>query len=407
VDADGNGTAGIRWYELRDSLDGNGWQIYQQGTYSPDDRHRWMGSIAMNGQGTIALGFTASSSDSIYPSIRYTGRNVNATPGEMNYQEVEVIPGTASLSYNRWGDYAMTSVDPSDDSTFWHTNEYSTGGWKTRIVSFDFGPVEPPTIDAGPDSTICELEAFYRTPIAENYKSVFWETDGDGILPNPNNLTLGYWRGNQDLENGSVNFWVTAYGYLDGMEAVDSLVLGIDTVPDVFAGPDTTICIGQPLQLNGFAMPYDSVKWTTSGDGVFDDSTSLTAIYTPGDNDTTTKKVELVLAAYNPACVETTSSMELTLDVCTGLAEEGDELFLKVYPNPSIGKFNLSISGQQQDFLDMSIRNGQGQILFNYHIDDFVGQYNNVIDMSYYSPGIYYLRISNNSFAKTVKLVKY
>ncbi len=81
VNADGFGQAGIRWYELRDSLDGNGWEIYQQGTYSPDEYHRWMASIAMNGEGTIALGFTVSGQDSIFPSIRYTGRNANAPLG--------------------------------------------------------------------------------------------------------------------------------------------------------------------------------------------------------------------------------------------------------------------------------------------------------------------------------------
>lgn len=407
VDADGNGLAGIRWYELRDSLDGNGWQIYQQGTYSPDNHHRWMGSIAMNGQGTIGLGYTVSSNDTVFPSIRYTGRNENATPGEMNYQEIEVISGTGSQTYNRWGDYSMTSVDPVDDTTFWHTNEYSLGGWRTRIVSFDFGPIEAPIVDAGPDTTICQYQVFYRIASAQNTKNTYWETDGDGIIQNPNNLSLAYLPLGEDYETRSVNLWISAYGYLEGMIDVDSLVLGIDTVPDVFAGQDTMICIGQSLQLNGYAMPYDSVKWLSSGDGVFDDPYSLTAVYTPGDNDTTNKHVELILVASHLSCTETAASFDLTLDVCTGLAEPGDNIFLQVYPNPTNDKFNLWITGLEQDFLDMSISNSQGQSLFNYHIDTFSGQYSNVIDMSYYSPGIYYLRISNNNFTKTVKLVKY
>jgi hypothetical protein len=365
-----------------------------------------MGSIAMNGQGTIGLGFTVSSNDTVFPSIRYTGRNQNATLGEMNYQEIEVASGTNPQSYNRWGDYAMTSVDPSDDTTFWHTNEYSLGGWRTRIVSFDFGPIEAPVIDAGPDSTICQYKVFYRTPTAQNHKNTLWETDGDGIIQNPNNFSLAYLPLGDDYETRTVNLWVTAYGYLEGMMDVDSLILSIDTVPDVFAGQDTTICIGQPLQLNGYAMPYDSLKWISSGDGVFEDPYSPETIYTPGDSDTTNREVELGLIAYHLSC-ETVSSFDLYLDYCTGLAEEGDELFLKVYPNPTSDKFKLNITGLEQDFLDMSISNSQGQSLFNYHIDNFSGDYSNVIDMSYYSPGIYYLRISNNSFHKTVKLILY
>lgn len=45
VDSDGIGTAGIRWYEVRNP--GGTPSIFQQGTYAPaDGLHRWMGSIA-------------------------------------------------------------------------------------------------------------------------------------------------------------------------------------------------------------------------------------------------------------------------------------------------------------------------------------------------------------------------
>src|SRR5437763_6821293 len=41
---------------------------------------------------------------------------------------------------SRWGDYSAMAIDPSDDCTFWYTNEYlSSNGafnWKTRIASF-------------------------------------------------------------------------------------------------------------------------------------------------------------------------------------------------------------------------------------------------------------------------------
>ena len=47
--------------------------VYQQGTYAPDSTYRWMGSIAMDGGGDIALGYSASST-SLNPSVRYTGR---------------------------------------------------------------------------------------------------------------------------------------------------------------------------------------------------------------------------------------------------------------------------------------------------------------------------------------------
>lgn len=75
----GSGRAGIRWYELRN--EGTGWSIYQQGTYAPEDgENRWMGSISMNQNGDIAVGYSVSSSNT-YPSIRVAGQSSGAPMG--------------------------------------------------------------------------------------------------------------------------------------------------------------------------------------------------------------------------------------------------------------------------------------------------------------------------------------
>lgn len=138
----GSGQAGMRWYELRNT--GSGWTLNQQGTYAPDAANRWMGSVAMNVNGDIALGYSVSDGTSIYPSIRYTGRRASDAAGYMTVQEQTIIAGGGSqtTSYQRWGDYSMMSVDPTDDITFWYTQEYmqttSSAGWHTRIASFKF-----------------------------------------------------------------------------------------------------------------------------------------------------------------------------------------------------------------------------------------------------------------------------
>jgi hypothetical protein len=408
VDVDGAGLAGIRWYELRDSLNGNGWNIYQQGTYSPDNFYRWMASIAMNGEGTIAIGFTISGQDSIYPSIRYAGRSSDAPLGELNYSEIELVSGLGSQgSYSRWGDYAMTSVDPVDDTTFWHTNEYCIGGWRTRIASFDFGPIPFPEVNVGPDTTVCENEVFYRIAEVENEKSVYWETTGDGIIQNRRSPNLAYLRGEGDIMNGSVKLWLTAYGYIVGDEAVDSLVMGIDTMPTVIAGPDTVICVGQSLQLFGYASAYDSIMWFSDGDGIFEDPTALETVYIPGDSDTTNRNIEIFLTSYGTYCDSISNSFDLTLDVCTGIGDPDDEIFMQVFPNPTRDKFMLKINGLEQDYLNLLITNNTGQAVFQYYIDAFKGNYSNTIDLGYFTPGIYYLQVRNNKFSKTVKLVRY
>src|SRR5438874_13245329 len=55
-----SGVAGIRWFELRNVTSGPVTK-YQESTYQPDTTWRWMGSVAMDGQGNMAMGFSASS----------------------------------------------------------------------------------------------------------------------------------------------------------------------------------------------------------------------------------------------------------------------------------------------------------------------------------------------------------
>ncbi len=157
------GIAGIHWFELRNT--GTDWAMYQQGTYGLSDSvNRWMGSIAMDGSGNMALGYSVSSS-SIYPSIRYVGRLASDTLGTMGQSETTLVTGSGyqSSSYSRWGDYSAMQVDPADDCTFWYTTEYiATSGsanWVTRVGAFKFPscgtsvtptPTNTPTPDHSP-----------------------------------------------------------------------------------------------------------------------------------------------------------------------------------------------------------------------------------------------------------------
>ena len=57
----GGEQAGVRWYELRKQGAG-AWAIHQQGTHAPDQHNRWIGSLAMDRAGNIALGYNVASS---------------------------------------------------------------------------------------------------------------------------------------------------------------------------------------------------------------------------------------------------------------------------------------------------------------------------------------------------------
>ena len=141
---------GVRWYEIRNP--GSGPVVYQQGTYAPDANHRWMASIAMDSAGNIGLGFSVSGS-TIHPQIHYTGRLSSDPLGTLTQGEASIIDGAGSqttylcfpffqCALTRWGDYTGMQIDPSDDCTFWYTDQYipSNGSfnWSTRLATFRF-----------------------------------------------------------------------------------------------------------------------------------------------------------------------------------------------------------------------------------------------------------------------------
>ncbi|MEO8439211.1 MAG: hypothetical protein ABI540_03205 [Spartobacteria bacterium] len=135
------GVAAPRWFELK-NLGGPSGTINQESTYQPDSTWRWMGSAAMDKDGNLALGYSASSA-AIHPQIRYATRLATDPLGTLT-SETDAFDGAGSQigTSGRWGDYSDMTVDPVDDCTFWYTQEYyssnSSFNWRTRIINFKF-----------------------------------------------------------------------------------------------------------------------------------------------------------------------------------------------------------------------------------------------------------------------------
>ncbi len=147
TDVTGGDQGGIRWFEMRRAagVASGGWSNFQEGTVAAADGvNRWMGSLAMDKQGNMALGYSVSDANATFPGIRYTGRTVGATAGIMNQGETEIGTGAVSQTFSdRWGDYSAMTVDPVDDCTFWFTTEYlpaasADGSPRTRIAAFKY-----------------------------------------------------------------------------------------------------------------------------------------------------------------------------------------------------------------------------------------------------------------------------
>jgi hypothetical protein len=131
----------------------------QQQIHAPDTTlSRWMGSVAADRQGNMALGYSISSS-STFPGIAYAGRLASDPLNTLPQVETVMTTGGGSQTNNcggapchRWGDYSAMVVDPIDECTFYYINEFypdqangTSGNWNTRVGTFRFPSCSAPS----------------------------------------------------------------------------------------------------------------------------------------------------------------------------------------------------------------------------------------------------------------------
>lgn len=179
TDVSGSDQAGKRWFVLEKA--GGLWSLADEGTYAPDGDSRWMGSISMDADGNIALAYNVSS-NSTFPSLRYTGRLASDPAGTMPQGENVIINGSASNGNNRYGDYSSMNVDPADDCTFWFTSQYNVAStWNTRITTFRFDECDSTTPNPTPTPPIPTITP---TPPAPGACTTYSSSDTPISLPN-------------------------------------------------------------------------------------------------------------------------------------------------------------------------------------------------------------------------------
>jgi hypothetical protein len=137
-----DGPTAVSWYQF--DVTGGSFPAFplqqQDWTNGNDGLWRWMPSIAVDQHGNMAIGYSTSS-PSMYAGIRYAGRLASDPLNNLGQGEAIMTNGAgAQIGDEVWGDYTMTTIDPADGITFWHTNEYyettSEHNWSTRVGKF-------------------------------------------------------------------------------------------------------------------------------------------------------------------------------------------------------------------------------------------------------------------------------
>jgi hypothetical protein len=406
VDAGGN-RAGVRWYEFRKST--GDWSIYQQSTYAPaDNNSRWMGSMAMDTAGTIALGYSVSGPN-LFPAIRYTGRYKNDPLNQMTIAEKTIMHGggcqTGSWSgRSRWGDYSGMSVDPACPTTFWFTTEYypttSTSNWFTRVGSFTFGNVFSTSAASSP-AKICQNDSSQLEVIAYggsgNY-TYSWSSI-------PSGFTSTLQKPKVSPQDTTIYIAATSDGTTTRH---DTTHVNVVHLPMIDAGEDTTLCAWvSSVPVNGMVSNARNYGWGTDGDGYFTDPYAINTYYVPGTNDKTNGSVNLLLVAFakSPCAGKVMDTKQLIIDPCTGVQESSkDRLRIEINPNPAGSFANLTIYGLQENAL-LSLTGMDGTTHTSFMLEPNSKKIMKQIDLTGFSKGVYIIRLKTVTQILTDKLV--
>lgn len=196
---------------------------------------------------------------------------------------------------------------------------YVTNGFDRGWIDYiSFPPPLITTAYAGPDSTLCEGETIQLHGTATNVYSVQWSTSGTGTFSDPHVLDPSYTPGEEDYQSGEVTLSLTVISP-EEEEVSDETVLYFVPQAMVHAGDDLSVCEGEVMNISlAAAENFSGLHWSTSGDGMFDDSSLLHPVYTPGPQDIFNGSVTLMLTATNAPCEDAM-----------------DEVILTIHPNPA------------------------------------------------------------------------
>lgn len=189
----------------------------------------------------------------------------------------------------------------------------SQGDDACHIDFIVFPPEYKPSVNAGGDAEICSGDSYQLHGMAYSYDSVRWSTQGDGLFSETGILNPLYNPGSQDVSNGSVILTLTIFAK-NNTTIHNSMTLTIAPPVSADAGPDSELCKGGVFNTSASALNFESVEWSTSGDGFFDQPGILHTGYYPGSGDLLAGTVTLTLKATgNASCPDAIDALSITL----------------------------------------------------------------------------------------------
>ena len=179
--------------------------------------------------------------------------------------------------------YTASAAEVAAGSVWLYLTSTGNGGCLSSrdSVLLSFSPA--PTVNAGLDAHVCANNADVQLAGTITVATGgTWSGGAGSFAPNAQALNGIYTPTALELAAGQINLVLTSTGNGNCTAVKDSLVIIVDPVPVVNAGPDQSICANNPnFQLNGFVGNAPGGQWTGGAGNYFPSNTSLAVQYTP------------------------------------------------------------------------------------------------------------------------------
>ncbi len=261
------------------------------------------GSVTLTVTGTSGVPCNATISSAIVISF-LTGPTAYAPPNRVicENQTVTITGTPTNYSRVRWRTAGDGTFNDSTISTVIYTPGLNDRLNGSVILTYYVFPLTPctmpatkqtlltvrkfPVVSAGTTSHVCKNSNLQLYGSSSSCYSVFWNKIGDGFFNNTGILNPIYTPGTNDKANGSFKVILVGSAISPcNVPDFDTLQVTIIDNPTVqiFTANNQQVCQTPEFQLNAQANTYSQVEWTSSGDGTFNNYTSLNPLYSPGD----------------------------------------------------------------------------------------------------------------------------
>ncbi len=290
-----------------------------------------------------------------------------------------IANGGLSYVWNTGATSQSINIAPVTDTTTYTVTVTDINGCSASDnVTINVTPL--PTADAGMDQTVCQGDTVVIT--ATGGVAYQWNTSSTDTTATITDVPM-------DTTVYSVIVF-NEYGCSDN----DTVVVNVNENPEVYLGPDVTICVNHSVTLDAGAG-FDTYLWSNG-------ATSQTVTV-----DTTGVGVGSIIYSVTVTLnnCDDDDQIQITFDPCQGIGEEEVAKVISVYPNPSKGLFSLTVTGYEKD-LEMNIYNDLGELLVSEKLTNTSSEvYTRDMDLTSYPKGMYFIEFRDGTLVRTQKLI--